>query len=192
MITSLSEWVAEEACRQGREWLDQGLDFGRIAINLSPSEIRRGGLADRLAEILARTGLPAHHLEIEITEGGLMESGTGAEQFLQNLHALGVYLTIDDFGTGYSSLAYLKRFPVQQLKIDRSFVQDVPSNDSDNQLVGTMISMAHGLRLHVVAEGVEMPDQEAFLGSLGCDVAQGFLYSRPLPASQITQLLRRH
>ena len=192
MITSLSEWVAEEACRQGREWLDQGLDFGRIAINLSPSEIRRGGLADRLAEILARTGLPAHHLEIEITEGGLMESGTGAEQFLQNLHALGVYLTIDDFGTGYSSLAYLKRFPVQQLKIDRSFVQDVPSNDSDNQLVGTMISMAHGLRLHVVAEGVEMPDQEAFLGSLGCDVAQGFLYSRPLPASQITQVLRRH
>jgi diguanylate cyclase (GGDEF)-like protein/PAS domain S-box-containing protein len=192
MITSLSEWVIEEACRQGREWLDQGLEFGRIAINLSPSEIRRGGVVERLAGILHRTGLPANHLEIEITEGGLMESGTGAEQFLQNLHALGVYLTIDDFGTGYSSLAYLKRFPVQQLKIDRSFVQDLPSNDNDNQLVSTMISMAHGLRLHVVAEGVEMPDQEAFLSSLGCDVAQGYLYSRPLPASQMRHLLTRH
>ncbi|MFY9459874.1 MAG: EAL domain-containing protein [Aquabacterium commune] len=192
MITSLSEWVIEEACRQGRAWLDAGLDFGRVAINLSPSEIRRGGVVERLAEILVRTGLPPQHLEIEITEGGLMESGMGAEQFLQHLHQLGVFLTIDDFGTGYSSLAYLKRFPVQQLKIDRSFVQDLPSNDNDGQLVSTMISMAHGLRLHVVAEGVEMPDQEAFLSSLGCDVAQGYLYSRPVPAAQISQMLTRH
>ena len=104
---------------------------------------------------------------------------------------MGVHLSIDDFGTGYSSLAYLKRFPVQQLKIDRSFVQDLPSNDSDGQLVSTMISMARGLKLHVVAEGVEMPDQEAFLSSLGCDVAQGFLYSRPVPADQIPALLSR-
>ena len=192
MITSLSEWVIEEACRQGRAWLDAGLDFGRVAINLSPSEIRRGGVVERLADILARTGLPPQHLEIEITEGGLMESGMGAEQFLLHLHQLGVFLTIDDFGTGYSSLAYLKRFPVQQLKIDRSFVQDLPSNDNDGQLVSTMISMAHGLRLHVVAEGVEMPDQEAFLSSLGCDVAQGYLYSRPVPAAQISQMLTRH
>ena len=192
MITSLSGWVIEEACRQGRAWLDTGLDFGRVAVNLSPSEIRRGGVVERLADILARTGLPPQYLEIEITEGGLMESGMGAEQFLQQLHQLGVFLTIDDFGTGYSSLAYLKRFPVQQLKIDRSFVQDLPSNDDDSQLVSTMISMAHGLRLHVVAEGVEMPDQEAFLSSLGCDVAQGYLYSRPVPAPQITHMLTRH
>ena len=192
MIAALSDWVIEEACRQGREWLDAGLDFGRVAVNLSPSEIRRGGVIERLTDILVRTGLPPQHLEIEITEGGLMESGMGAEQFLQHLHKLGVFLTIDDFGTGYSSLAYLKRFPVQQLKIDRSFVQDLPSNDSDSQLVSTMISMAHGLRLHVVAEGVEMPDQEAFLSSLGCDVAQGYLYSRPVPAGQISHLLTRH
>jgi len=192
MIASLSEWVIEEACRQGRAWLDAGLDFGRVAINLSPSEIRRGGVAERLADILVRTSLPPQYLEIEITEGGLMESGMGAEQFLQHLHQLGVFLTIDDFGTGYSSLAYLKRFPVQQLKIDRSFVQDLPSNDNDGQLVSTMISMAHGLRLHVVAEGVEMPDQEAFLSSLGCDVAQGYLYSRPVPAAQVSQMLTRH
>ncbi len=192
MIASLSDWVLEEACRQGREWLDAGLEFGRVAINLSPSEIRRGGVVERLTDILERTGLPAQHLEIEITESGLMESGLGPEQFLQRLHQLGVFLTIDDFGTGYSSLAYLKRFPVQQLKIDRSFVQDLPGNGNDSQLVSTMISMAHGLHLHVVAEGVEMPDQEAFLSQLGCDVAQGYLYSRPLPAQQITLMLARH
>ena len=191
MIEALSEWVMEEACRQGRAWLDQGLDFGRMAINLSPAEIRRGRVVERLSAILARTGLPPERLEIEITESGLMESGAGVEQFLQSLHAMGVHLSIDDFGTGYSSLAYLKRFPVQQLKIDRSFVQDLPSNDSDGQLVSTMISMARGLKLHVVAEGVEMPDQEAFLSNLGCDVAQGFLYSRPVPADQIPALLSR-
>jgi diguanylate cyclase (GGDEF)-like protein/PAS domain S-box-containing protein len=192
MIEALSEWVIEEACRQGRAWIDQGLDFGRMAINLSPAEIRRGRVVERLTAILARTGLPPERLEIEITESGLMESGAGVEQFLQSLHAMGVHLSIDDFGTGYSSLAYLKRFPVQQLKIDRSFVQDLPSNDSDGQLVSTMISMARGLKLHVVAEGVEMPDQEAFLSSLGCDVAQGFLYSRPVSAEQIEAMLSRH
>jgi diguanylate cyclase (GGDEF)-like protein/PAS domain S-box-containing protein len=190
MIVALSEWVLSEACRQGKAWLDAGLDFGRVAVNLSPSEIRRGGVVERLSRILNETGLPADRLEVEITETGLMESGTGAEQFLQMLHALGVMLSIDDFGTGYSSLAYLKRFPVHQLKIDRSFVQDLPGNDSDTQLVDTMIAMAHGLRMNVVAEGVEMPDQEAFLSSRGCDIVQGYLYSRPLPAAQIEHLLQ--
>jgi diguanylate cyclase (GGDEF)-like protein/PAS domain S-box-containing protein len=189
MIVALSEWVLQEACRQGKAWLDAGLEFGRIAVNLSPSEIRRGGVVERLSRILNRTGLPPERLEIEITESGLMESGMGAEQFLQMLHALGVFLSIDDFGTGYSSLAYLKRFPVHQLKIDRSFVQDLPGNDSDSQLVGTIISMAHGLRMNVVAEGVEMPDQEAFLAAHGCDVVQGYLYSRPVPAVQLEHML---
>ncbi|MGE5451793.1 MAG: EAL domain-containing protein [Acidobacteriota bacterium] len=185
MIVPLSDWVLQEACRQGKAWLDAGLDFGRLAINLSPSEIRRGGVVERVSRILNRTGLPAHRLELEITESGLMESDVGAEQFLHMLHGLGVSLSIDDFGTGYSSLAYLKRFPVHQLKIDRSFVQDLPSNDSDAQLVSTMITMAQGLRMNVVAEGVEMPDQEAFLASRGCDVIQGYLVSRPLPANQM-------
>jgi len=163
MIVPLSEWVLHEACRQGKAWLDAGLNFGRVAVNLSPSEIRRGGVVERLSRILNETGLPPDRLEIEITETGLMESGLGAEQFLQMLHGLGVMLSIDDFGTGYSSLAYLKRFPVHQLKIDRSFIQDLPGNSSDAQLVQTMISLARGLNLDVVAEGVEMPDQEAFL-----------------------------
>jgi diguanylate cyclase (GGDEF)-like protein/PAS domain S-box-containing protein len=192
MIVALSEWVLQEACRQGKAWLDAGLDFGRIAVNLSPSEIRRGGVVERLSRILNRTGLPPERLEIEITETGLMESGMGAEQFLHMLHTLGVSLSIDDFGTGYSSLAYLKRFPVHQLKIDRSFIQDLPGNDNDSQLVSTMISMARGLRMQVVAEGVEMPDQEAFLASRGCDIVQGYLYSRPIPADQVEQLLQNN
>jgi diguanylate cyclase (GGDEF)-like protein/PAS domain S-box-containing protein len=189
MIVALSEWVLQEACRQGKAWLDAGLDFGRIAVNLSPSEVRRGGVVERLSRILNCTGLPPHRLEIEITESGLMESGVDAEQFLQMLHSLGVFLSIDDFGTGYSSLSYLKRFPVHQLKIDRTFVQDLPGNDSDAQLVSTMISMAHGLHMKVVAEGVENPDQQAFLASRGCDVVQGYFYSHPLPAAQIEHML---
>ncbi|MDE2400623.1 MAG: EAL domain-containing protein [Burkholderiales bacterium] len=185
MIVALGEWVLQEACRQGKAWLDAGLDFGRLSVNLSPSEIRRGGVVERVSRILNRTGLPADRLELEITESGLMESSVGAEKFLHMLHALGVSLSIDDFGTGYSSLAYLKRFPVHQLKIDRSFIQDLPGNSSDAQLVQTMISLARGLNLIVVAEGVEMPDQEAFLSALGCDLAQGYLFSRPVPPLQI-------
>ena len=190
MIVALGEWVLHEACRQGKVWLDAGLRFGRIAVNLSPSEVRRGGVIERLSRILRDTGLPPEHLEIEITESGLMESGTSAEQFLLMLYQLGVSLSIDDFGTGYSSLAYLKRFPVHQLKIDRSFIQDTPHNLSDCQLVSTMISMAHGLHMSVVAEGVEHPEQVELLSKLGCDIAQGYLYSRPVPAEQVGPLLR--
>ena len=190
MIVPLSEWVLMEACRQGKVWLDAGMEFGRLSVNLSPSEIRRGGVVERVSRILSQTGLPAERLELEITESGLMESSVGAEQFLHMLHDLGVSLSIDDFGTGYSSLAYLKRFPVHQLKIDRSFIQDLPGNASDAQLVQTMISLARGLNLSVVAEGVEMPDQETFLHAMGCDVVQGYLYSRPVPPIQVEALLQ--
>lgn len=191
MIMALGEWVMNEACRQGRAWIDAGLDFGRLAVNVSASEIRRGGVLERVSRILRQTGFPANRLELEITESGLMEHGDGAEQFLQQLHQLGVSLSIDDFGTGYSSLAYLKRFPVHQLKIDRSFVQDLPDNDNDAQLVSTMISLAHNLKMRVVAEGVEMPDQEAFLSARGCDMAQGYLFSRPVSATMVEKILPR-
>lgn len=191
MIMALGEWVMHEACRQGRAWIDAGLDFGRLAVNVSASEVRRGGVIERVSRILRQTGFPASRLELEITESGLMEHGDGAEQFLQQLHQLGVSLSIDDFGTGYSSLAYLKRFPVHQLKIDRGFVQDLPDNDNDAQLVSTMISLAHNLKMRVVAEGVEMPDQEAFLSARGCDMAQGYLFSRPVSAAQVEKILPR-
>ncbi|HET6788698.1 MAG TPA: EAL domain-containing protein, partial [Aquabacterium sp.] len=191
MIMALGEWVLNEACRQGRTWLDAGLDFGRLAVNVSAAEIRRGGVIERVSRVLRATGFPAECLELEITESGLMEHGEAADQFLQQLHQLGVSLSIDDFGTGYSSLAYLKRFPVHQLKIDRGFVQDLPGNANDAQLVSTMISLAHNLNMRVVAEGVEMPDQEAFLGARKCDIAQGYLFSRPVSAAQIEKILPR-
>jgi diguanylate cyclase (GGDEF)-like protein/PAS domain S-box-containing protein len=191
MIMALGEWVLLEACKQARAWVDAGFEFGRVAVNVSASEVKRGGMIERVSRVLKQTKLPPKYLELEITESGLMEHGEMADLFLQQLHQLGVSISIDDFGTGYSSLAYLKRFPVQQLKIDRSFVQDLPGNGNDAQLVSTMISLAHNLKMRVVAEGVEMPDQEAFLAAKGCDMAQGYLFSRPVTASQVEKFLPR-
>jgi EAL domain-containing protein (putative c-di-GMP-specific phosphodiesterase class I) len=189
MIVALGEWVMLEACRQGRAWLDAGLEFGHLAVNVSAKEVRRGGVIERVSRVLSTTGFPANRLVIEITESGLMEHGESAMNFLQNLHDMGVSLAIDDFGTGYSSLAYLKRFPVSQLKIDRSFVQDLPGNASDARLVGTMVTLAHNFNMRVVAEGVETAEQEAFLNHHGCDLAQGYLFCRPMTAEQAEQYL---
>ena len=184
-ITALGAWVTQEACRQGRAWLDEGLDFGRIAINLSPQEVRRGQTDERIRAALQASGLPADRLELEITESGLMEQGERAEAFLHNLRSIGVQLAIDDFGTGYSSLAYLKRFPVSKLKIDRSFVRDLPGDISDAQLVQTMVAMGRNLGIAVVAEGVETEEQLAYLRELGCESAQGYLLGRPLAAAEV-------
>ncbi|RZS57065.1 putative bifunctional diguanylate cyclase/phosphodiesterase [Sphaerotilus mobilis] len=190
-ITALGAWVTQEACRQGRAWLDEGLDFGRIAINLSPQEVRRGQTDERVRAALQASGLPADRLELEITESGLMEQGERAEAFLHNLRSIGVQLAIDDFGTGYSSLAYLKRFPVSKLKIDRGFVRDLPGDVSDAQLVQTMISMGRNLGISVVAEGVETEAQLDYLHELGCESAQGYLFSKPRPASEARAWLPR-
>ncbi len=184
-ITALGAWVTQEACRQGRAWLDEGLDFGRIAINLSPLEVRRGQTDERIRAALQASGLPADRLELEITESGLMEQGERAEAFLHNLRSIGVQLAIDDFGTGYSSLAYLKRFPVSKLKIDRGFVRDLPGDVSDAQLVQTMVAMGRNLGISVVAEGVETEEQLAYLQELGCESAQGYLFSKPRPAAEV-------
>jgi EAL domain-containing protein (putative c-di-GMP-specific phosphodiesterase class I) len=181
-IVALGAWVTQEACRQGRAWLDEGLDFGRIAINLSPLEVRRGQTEERVRAALEASGLPPERLELEITESGLMEQGERAEAFLHNLRALGIGLAIDDFGTGYSSLAYLKRFPVSKLKIDRGFIRDLPGDASDAQLVQTMVAMGRNLGIAVLAEGVETQAQLDFLRGMGCEAAQGYLFSRPGPA----------
>jgi len=184
LIVDLGTWVQRRVCRQGREWLDQGLDFERLAVNLSAEEVRRGGVVERLRDILAETGFPAAKLEIEITESGLIHRGAEALAFLHDLKGLGVQLAIDDFGTGYSSLAYLKRFPVSKLKIDRSFISDLPDDHSDAQLTTTIIELARNLGLNVLAEGVETEAQRAFLAERGCDVYQGYLCSPPVPAEQ--------
>ena len=160
-----------------------------MAVNLSPHQFARPNIHETIGGILAETGLPACYLELEITEGSLMESGSDVERKLNALKALGVRLAIDDFGTGYSSLAYLKRFPVDKLKVDQSFVRDIPDNRTGMEITAAVVGLGRALNLEVLAEGVETEIQLAHLRQLGCDTAQGYLLARPMPASDIVDLV---
>lgn len=182
-IVALGEWVTNEACRQGRAWLDEGLAFGRIAVNISAVEMQRGGTVAQVQKALAAHDLPAACLELEITESGLMQQGDHSEAFLHSLRAMGVQLAIDDFGTGYSSLSHLKRFPVSKLKIDRSFIRDLMTDSADAQLVNAMVAMGCSLGISVLAEGVETEAQMHQLQQIGCEAAQGYFFGRPEPAA---------
>ena len=157
-----------------RGWLDQGLPIERIAVNLSPRQFEFAGLCDRISAILAETGLPAHCLEIEITETALMQKDREAEIKLKALKALGLRVAIDDFGTGYSSLTYLKRFSFDTLKVDRSFVADIPSDPTSMEIAATVVGLGRSLKVEVLAEGVETRAQADFLAVCGCVLAQGF------------------
>jgi EAL domain-containing protein (putative c-di-GMP-specific phosphodiesterase class I) len=190
IIVALGRWVLATACRQAAEWRAQGLldTVEHIAVNLSARQTRGGELMDDIHAILRETGLPPGLLELEITEGVLMENVHANLDLMQRFQQAGIHLSIDDFGTGYSSMSYLKRFPIDQLKIDRSFVHDVPG---DGEAIATaIIAMAHSLDLTVVAEGVETAEQVAFLRRAGCDVAQGYFFARPMSAADLTRLLR--
>lgn len=191
LIRPFGEWVQRQACRQGRQWLDEGRDFGILAVNLSAAEIRGGRVEAQLRRVLAETGLPPERLELEVTESGLMSRGSQVAEFLGSLKALGVQLAIDDFGTGYSSLSYLRSFPVDKLKIDRSFIRYIPHETGDMQLVATIVAMAKGLGLRVLAEGVETEAQRLFLERLGCDFWQGYLCSPPLSAADFATTFLR-
>ena len=189
LIHAIGLWVLREACRQGRAWLDAGLPAINLAVNVSPRQFMRDDLAERVADILTETGFPAERLELELTESALMEQEAAVFEMLAGLRRLGVRLAIDDFGTGYSSLAYLKRFPLDSLKIDKSFVDDIPKLQDDMEITATIIAMAHTLRLSVLAEGVETEAQLAFLAERGCDYYQGYLKSPPLSAEQFARFL---
>ena len=191
IIVPLGRWVLTSACRQAAAWRDAGLldTIEHVAVNLSARQTRDGALMDDISALLAETGLPARLLELEITEGVLMENVNANLDLLHSLQAAGIHLSIDDFGTGYSSMSYLKRFPIDQLKIDRSFVHDVPG---DGEAIATaIIAMAHSLGMTVVAEGVETGDQLAFLREAGCDIMQGYYFARPMPVAELTALLRQ-
>jgi EAL domain-containing protein (putative c-di-GMP-specific phosphodiesterase class I) len=190
LIIALGEWVLFEACRQAAAWKAAGLPPIVIAVNLSALQFRRGNILATVTAALARSGLPARYLELELTESILLQDVDAAMTTLHRLKDLGVQLSIDDFGTGYSSLSYLKRLAVDKLKIDQSFVRDLATDADDAAIVRAIVQLGHTLQLTVIAEGVETQRQLAFLTEYGCDEAQGYLFSRPLPADAIEPLLR--
>jgi EAL domain-containing protein (putative c-di-GMP-specific phosphodiesterase class I) len=177
--------VLRTACEQVRAWRDEGLHL-RVSVNLSARQFRQENLAQTIYRILSETKVPPRYLELEITESDVMENAESAIATLDELKSKGVDISIDDFGTGYSSLSYLKRFPLDVLKIDRSFVRDVPTNGDDAAIVVAIIALARSMDIRVVAEGVETQSQAEFLNRSGCDFAQGYYFSPPLPAAQIT------
>ena len=189
LIVPIGAWVLREACKQAKRWQDSGLPGTRVAVNLSARQFREATLGQTVGRALAESGLDPRLLELEITESMVMQEPEKAAALLQDLKAMGLYLSIDDFGTGYSSLAYLKRFPIDSLKIDRSFIKDIPANSDDLAITQAVIAMAHGLRLRTVAEGVENEEQLEWLKRFGCDEVQGYLFSKPLPADEAGRFL---
>ncbi|MCG6657736.1 EAL domain-containing protein [Halomonas campisalis] len=190
LIQPLGEWALREACRQGQAWQNQGLGQLNLAVNLSARQLQQPDLAAMVGRVLADTGFPPELLELELTESAVMERPEETIAVLKELKALGVRLAVDDFGTGYSSLAYLRRFPFDTLKIDRSFITNVTTSPDEASIAQTIIAMGHGLRLQVVAEGVETLAQAAYLRRRHCDQLQGYLFSRPLPTEEMTALLK--
>ncbi|SFN35582.1 PAS domain S-box-containing protein/diguanylate cyclase (GGDEF) domain-containing protein [Formivibrio citricus] len=190
LIIPIGEWLIQDVCAQIRRWCDEGLAVPCVAINLSARQFQSQNLPDMLALAISEAGIEAQAVELELTESFLMNDMEANIEMMVLLKRMGFALAIDDFGTGYSSLSYLKRFPVDILKIDNNFVRDVAADHDSAELVRGVIGMAHGLKLEVVAEGVETPEQLAFLREYRCDMIQGYYFSRPLPAADFAALLR--
>ncbi len=190
LIVPIGEWVLREACRQQRLWQDQGLPMLRVAVNISALQFRRVDLVETVARALRDAAVDARYLEIELTETAVMSDPEESVAILERLSRMGVIVSVDDFGTGYSSMSYLRRFPIDKLKIDRSFIANVLNSADDASIVQAIISLAHSLRLKVVAEGIESAEQVNFLQGMGCDQYQGFYFSRPVDAAAFEKLLR--
>ncbi len=190
LILPIGAWVLREACRQARAWADAGLPASTMAVNVSAMEFREENFLEGLFAILGETGLDPSSLELELTESVLMKRAESAASILRTLRERGVRVAVDDFGTGYSSLSYLRKFPVDALKIAQSFVRQISTAGDDTAIVTAVIAMARSLKLRVVAEGVETPEELAFLRAQQCDEAQGYYFSRPVPPQQFAQLLR--
>jgi len=189
LILPIGEWVLRAACQQVKRWNDEGLAKVKLAVNLSTKQFRHSRLKETLASTLSETGFDPRYLEFEITESVLMENSAAVSEVLAELKALGISISVDDFGTGYSSLSYLKRFPIDALKIDRSFVRDVPADHDDAAIVRAIIAMSRSLRMKVIAEGVETEEQKCFLRAEGCDEIQGFLSGAPMPPEDFRKKL---
>ena len=189
LIERIGDWVIREACRQQRSWMDQGVPECKIAINISSVQLGRAGFVERIMDRLEEFKVPPHLFEIEITETLIMENLTSAIENLEQLNARGITIAIDDFGTGYSSLGYLKALPLSSLKIDRVFVNDICSNETDQNIVQTVVSMAHSMGIKVVAEGVETAEQFELLSKSGVDEIQGFLIGKPVAPEELAKLI---
>lgn len=191
LIIPVGEWVLREACRQLQEWRQQGLPALSMAVNMSALQFKRSDPVETVRQILQETGLPGHCLELELTESILIDDANSILETLRRLKSLGVQLAIDDFGTGYSSLAYLKRFPIDKLKVDQSFVRDIVGDADAAAIVHTIIQLGRNLKMRTLAEGVETESQLAFLRVEGCREAQGYLFSKPVPSAEFLALLRK-
>jgi diguanylate cyclase (GGDEF)-like protein len=190
LIVPIGEWVLATACARTKAWQDEGLSKLSVAVNLSARQFADPLLLPMLSRIIRASGLDPSCLELEITESMVMSYADSAVLVLKNLKTFGVQIAIDDFGTGYSSLAYLKRFPIDTLKVDRSFIRDIPADSDDKKITRAIIAMAHSLKLKVVAEGVETADQLSFLRAQRCDTVQGYFLHRPLPEAEVADVLK--
>jgi diguanylate cyclase (GGDEF)-like protein len=192
LIVSIGKWVLKQACLQNKKWQNQGYAPIRMAVNISARQLHDQDFADTVITVLRETNLAPQHLELELTESSIMQNAELAADVLSRLKSMGINISIDDFGTGFSSLASLKRLPIDALKIDKSFVLEAPSEPDDAALVMAIVTLAHNLRLKVIAEGVETEEQLRLLHLLRCDEIQGFLFSKPLPADALVSLLDSH
>jgi EAL domain-containing protein (putative c-di-GMP-specific phosphodiesterase class I) len=190
LIIPIGQWILQEACRQNSTWQRAGLPPISVSVNLSPIQFRHAGLVQSVADALQQANLHPAYLELELTESFVMHDAERINIAMQSLKALGVDIAVDDFGTGYSSLSYLKRFPVDRLKVDKSFVRDIDTDPDDAAIVRAIITLGHALGLKVVAEGVETRAHLEFLQQHGCDELQGYYFSRPVPATEMETLLR--
>jgi diguanylate cyclase len=191
LLDTIGEWVLFEACRQAKSWQREGLRPMRVAINLAPSQFRLTNLVDTIRQALEAARLDPHYLEVELTESAVMSDAEESIVILESISRMGVLVSVDDFGTGYSSMSYLRRFPIDKLKIDRCFVEEMTRRPEDASIVRAIISLAHSLHLKVIAEGVETPEQLALLTELGCDQYQGFYFSPALVPAQFVALVKR-
>jgi len=192
LIVAIGRWVLREACRQNAQWQQSGLRPLRVAVNLSARQFRSGNLLDEIDAALAETGLPVDSLELEVTESMVMDDPEEVIKLLGAIHDRGIHLALDDFGTGHSSLAYLKRFPIDCVKVDRTFIRDTPANTDDVAIAKTIVAMAQALNLSTVAEGVENAEQLELMKTMGCDQIQGYFFSRPLTADDFLVFYRAH
>jgi EAL domain-containing protein (putative c-di-GMP-specific phosphodiesterase class I) len=190
LIDSIGEWVIREACRQAKAWQQETFQPLRIAVNVAASQFRQGNLLEVIRSALADADLEARYLELELTESAVMTNPEESAGILENLSRMGVVVSVDDFGTGYSSMSYLRRFPIDKLKIDRGFIKELITRADDASIVQAIISLAHSLRLKVIAEGVETPEQLLLLQEMGCDQYQGYHFSPPLPTAAFEAFVR--